>query len=102
MFNYSQQSVEIQVAQKKRKKKTSWLKTLLFVILTPLIIWGLAFVIWLYWKDLTGASGREDKHPATKANKQVDRPTRPPDKASREGINEEDRRKLEEILKDQK
>jgi len=91
-----------QVAQKKRKKKSSWLKTLLFVILTPLIIWGLAFVLWFYWKDITGLTGREDKNPATKANRQVDRPTPPPDKASRERINEEDRRKLEEILKDRK
>ena len=90
------------MAQKKRKKKSSWLKTLLFVILTPLIIWGLAFVLWFYWKDITGLIGREDKNAATKANKQVDRPTPPPDKASRERINEEDRRKLEEILKDQK
>ena len=91
------------MAQKKRKKKTSWVKIVLFVILTPLIVWTLAFVIWLYWKDLAGPSDRDDKAPASKANRPIDRPTKRPGKVSQEGINEEDRRKLEELLeKEQK
>ena len=87
------------MAQRTRKKKVSWGKIVLFGILTPLIVWTLAFVVWLYWKDLAGPSDRDDKPPATKANKPVDRPTKPTGKASQEGINEEDRRRLEELLK---
>jgi hypothetical protein len=81
---------------KKRKRKTSWLKILLFFILTPFIVWALAFLIWFYWYDITG---RDDKIPPAKAGKEVERSTKPSDQSARERIGEEDRRKLDEILK---
>jgi flagellar biosynthesis/type III secretory pathway M-ring protein FliF/YscJ len=87
---------------KKRKKKRNWLKKLLFVILTPLIIWFLAFVIWFYWNDMIGLFSRHEKIPTTKANKQLDGSTKPTDETSQERIREEDRRKLDEILKNKK
>lgn len=81
---------------KKRKRKTSWVKALLFFILTPFVVWALAFLIWFYWYDITG---RTDDIPPAKASKEIERPTKPSDKTAQERIGEEDRRKLEEILK---
>ena len=87
---------------KRKKRKIGWLSKLLFCICIPLIIWFLAFLIWFYWNDITGHVGRLDKTPSTKANNQVDRPTKFSDKASQERIGEEDRRKLDDILKSKK
>jgi cytoskeletal protein RodZ len=85
------------VAKKKRRKR-SWLKLILFFVLTPLITWALAFLIWFYWYEIIG----RDKTPPTKANKEFERPTKPSDKSAQERIGEEDRRKLEDILKSKK
>jgi hypothetical protein len=84
---------------KKTKRKTSWFKTLLFFILMPFVVWALAFLIWFYWYDITG---RDDKIPPAKASKEVERSAKPSDKSAQERIGEEDRRKLEEILKNKK
>jgi hypothetical protein len=87
---------------KKKGRKGSWLKKFLFLILTPFVVWALAFLIWLYWYDITGTFGRRDKTPPAKASKEVERSTKPTDKSAQERIGEEDRRKLEEILKSKK
>jgi hypothetical protein len=79
-----------------KKRKKSWFKTLLFFILTPFVVWALAFLIWLYWYDITG---REDKISPQRASKEVERSVKPTDKSAQERIGEEDRRKLDEILK---
>lgn len=84
---------------KKRKKQGSWLKKLLFLILTPFVIWFLAFLIWFYWNDITGPFSQQDKIPPAKAGKEVERSGKPSDKTARERIGEEDRRKLDDILK---
>ena len=73
---------------------------LLFFILTPLVVWFLAFLIWFYWNDLNGLFGRGDKIP--QAGKEVERSGKPSDKTAQERIGEEDRRKLDEILKSKK
>jgi len=86
------------VAKKKRKKR-SRLKTLLFFVLAPFIIWALAFLIWFYWYNLFGRGG---KAPPAKAGNEVERSTKSSDKSTQERIGEDDRRKLEEILKDRK
>jgi len=86
------------VAKKKRKKR-SRLKTLLFFVLAPFIIWALVFLIWLYWYALFG---RGDKTPPAKAGKEIEQSTKSSDKSTQERIGEDDRRKLEEILKDRK
>jgi hypothetical protein len=83
---------------KKKKRKRSWLKLILFFVLTPLITWALAFLIWFYWYEIIG----RDKTPPAKASKEFERPTKPSDKSAQERIGEEDRRKLEEILKSKK
>ena len=84
---------------KKSKRKKSWLKTLLFVLLTPFVVWALAFLIWLYWSDITRLLNQLDKPPPAKAGKQVERSAKPFDKSAHEGIGEEERKRLDEILK---
>jgi len=63
----------------------------------PLITWLIAFLIWFYWYDLTGtAEKRTDlTRPVAKANPSDSAPA----KAPREKILDEDRKKLEDILK---
>ncbi|HXV81645.1 MAG TPA: hypothetical protein VEG60_17330 [Candidatus Binatia bacterium] len=80
----------------KRKRKTSWVKALLFFILTPFVVWALAFLIWFYWYEITGGPGNI---PPAKVSKEIERPIKSSDKTAQERIGEEDRRKLEEILK---
>ena len=87
---------------KKKKRKLGWFRKLLLFICTPLIIWFLAFLIWFYWNDLNGLSSRHNRTPGTRAEKPVDRPTKQSDKTAQERIGEEDRRKLEDILKNKK
>lgn len=87
---------------KKSKRKKSWLKTLLFVLLTPFIVWALAFLIWLYWSDVNRLFNQGDKLPPAKAGKPVERSTKPSDKSAHEGIGEEERKRLDEILKRKK
>jgi hypothetical protein len=87
---------------KKRRRKRSWLRKLLFFICTPLIIWFLAFLIWFYWNDITGLSSRHNRTPGTRAEKPFDRSSKQSDKTAQERIGEEDRRKLEDILKSKK
>jgi hypothetical protein len=85
------------VAKKKRRKR-SRLRTLFLFVLTPLIIWLLAFLLWFYWNDLSKLF-REDpgrSQTAPKATRKVDPPAK---NRSGERILEEDRRKLDEILK---
>jgi hypothetical protein len=87
---------------KKRRRKGRRLGTLLFLILTPFVVWFLAFLIWFYWNDLSGLFRRHDEIPPSKAGKEVERSGKPPDKTAQESIREEERRKLEEILKSKK
>jgi hypothetical protein len=84
---------------KRRKRRTSWLKALLFFTVTPFVVWALAFLVWLYWYDITGLFGPSDNIPAAKTSKEIERSTQPSEKSPQEGIREEDRKKLEEILK---
>jgi flagellar basal body-associated protein FliL len=87
------------VASRKRKKR-SWLKMLLVFICVPLVIWAGAFLVWFYWYELTG-SGASDNSRARVGStpKRADQPV--PVKRPQEKILEEDRKKLEDILKRQ-
>ncbi|HUR71726.1 MAG TPA: hypothetical protein VMZ02_07055 [Candidatus Limnocylindrales bacterium] len=93
----------LSMAQKKKAKKTSRLQTSLFYILVPVVIWVLSFIAWLYWDNLTKVfstdSGREQSAPrATRKLDNADKSTAPT-KRSPEKILDEDRKKLEDILK---
>lgn len=91
------------MARKKRAKKKSWLKGALVYIFVPLTVWFLAFILWLYWDDIAKIfskdSGRERGAPrASRKLEKADKapaPNQPP----QERILDDDRKKLEEILK---
>jgi hypothetical protein len=85
---------------KKTTSKRSWLRTLFLFVLTPLVIWLLAFVLWLYWKDVSQLS-RKDSAPIQPASKGAGKAEQPAKNSSKERILEDDRRKLDEILKKQ-
>jgi len=90
------------MARKKRPKR-SWLKNLLIYIFVPLIVWFLAFVTWLYWDDITRMfskdSDKESKVPnATRKLEKAGKNTEPT-KRSQEKILDDDRKKLEDVLK---
>jgi hypothetical protein len=61
----------------------------------PLITWFVAFLIWFYWYDLTGTAERRTDRPVAKATPSESAPA----KAPKERILEEERKKLEDILK---
>jgi hypothetical protein len=82
---------------KKKKRKIGWLKKLLFFIFTPFIIWLLAFAIWFYWNDTKSSTANKGKTQTTpKATRQAEPPAK---QSADEKILDEDREKLEEILK---
>ena len=87
------------MAQKKRKKR-SWLRNLLLFIFTPIVIWILAFLLWFFWRDIAKLF---DKNAPSKTPPGVSRGTEKAqprrENKSQEKIPEEDRRKLDEILK---
>jgi hypothetical protein len=84
------------VARKKSKKR-SWAKTLLIYLCIPIGTWFVAFLIWFYWPDFTGTVAH-DKERATPAGK-VNRGASTPAKRPQENIFDEDRKKLDDILK---
>lgn len=70
----------------------------------PLVVWFLAFLIWFFWQDIMRlvAPGKTATRPGISAPRKEERvkdqrsqPTRP----APENIPEEDRKKLDDILK---
>jgi hypothetical protein len=81
---------------KKNKRKRAPLKAVLFFVLTPIIIWFFAFLVWFHWDRISKLTAGESAATAPpKAAKKADRSGSPP----REKILDEDRQKLDEILK---
>ena len=88
------------MAKKKRKKSTR-LKTILLFVLVPLIIWALALLAWLYWDDIAKSfsPGRNRAKPAGRALPKTDEAgTRSDEAQPKEKILDADRKKLEEII----
>jgi hypothetical protein len=87
------------VATRKRKKR-GWLGTLLFYILFPLIVWLVAFLLWFYWRDVSAWLSKGDARVNSPGGvKPRERSDTAPAERPQEKILEEDRRKLDEILK---
>ena len=89
---------------RKRQRKRSRLRTVVLLLLLPLVIWFLALLIWFNWYDLTGVFRKREIGPAnSKPTEQqidkTDRPERGPASKPQERIFDEDRKQLEEILK---
>jgi len=89
------------MARKKQAKKKGWLKTLLIYIFVPLTIWFLAFVTWLYWDGIAGLFSRHKapERAAPRSTRVKENAERAPGKRSQEKILDDDRKRLEEILK---
>jgi hypothetical protein len=84
------------VATRKRKKR-SWFKTLLIYTSVPLVVWLIAAVLWFYWPEISAsfAPASEPHRPVAKSNRSEPAGAKP----AREKILDEDRKKLEDILK---
>jgi hypothetical protein len=88
---------------KKKRRKTRSTKTLLLFIVTPLLIWAVAFLFWLYWYDIKAAfdnsqsKSKSPRNSATPAEPSPNR-SRAGNNRTEEKISDEDRKKLEEIL----
>jgi hypothetical protein len=90
------------MAQRQRRKR-SRLTRLLVYIFVPLSVWLIAFVIWFYWYDFRGHSVKDkEQKNFPKAARELDKSEklergtakRPPEK-----LFDEERRKLEDIIK---
>jgi len=111
------------VAQSRRRKTHRWLRPLFLFVITPLIVWFLAFLIWLFWHDIMqlvapgkattrpGARiilspsppgrGKGEGTPSTRDG-ELDKNRDPqPAQRPREDIPDDDRKKLDDILKRQ-
>lgn len=90
------------MARKKQRKKSSVRMLALFLVI-PFAIWLMAFLLWFYWHDLSHMFGRDEPGrmipkpaPQMERNERRERPASEP---PQEKIFEEDRQKLEDILK---
>ena len=91
------------MAQRKRKKR-NWLRTALFYLLFPLVVWLAAVLLWFLWSDLTGPFFKAADKPkaAVKRESKIEAREKTDSKKPepvQEKILDEDRRKLEDILK---
>jgi hypothetical protein len=91
------------MARKKKRPKRTWFRALLLFVIGPILIWVCVFFIWLYWDNLNrllrpNEISRTVPQPAGPARTQEDR-EHPPGPGPQERIFDEDRKKLEEILK---
>src|SRR5687767_6094519 len=94
------------VAKRKTRKirKRSAVKTILLFVLAPLIIWALAFLVWLYWNEIAKslAPGEDHPEPTAKTLRSLDKDesrSRSNDTRAKEKILDADRKKLDEIIR---
>jgi len=90
------------MAQKKQRRE-SRVRRALFYIFFPFLVWGVAFFLWFYWKDVNRIlSGQSSPGARSKAVRQSDGgegEKRPGKNRALEKIENEERRKLEELIK---
>jgi hypothetical protein len=89
---------------RKKQPKQHRLRKIILLLATPLIVWFLAFLLWFYWHDLRRWLASEEE-PRRQPPPKAARPRVTDEQGERaapqpqEKISEEDRRKLEDILK---
>ena len=95
------------MARRKQPKKR-WLRRLVFFIGFPVIVWFAAFFLWFYWYDLSrwfaDDTPRRQTPKAARVRENGERlegvaADRPKSERPQEKIFEDDRQKLEDILK---
>jgi len=86
---------------RRRKRKQRWLRLVFLFILTPIVIWCAVFIIWLYLDDIMGLFTGSSKSaaPPPKAVQKTPRVEPFSQNKSDEKILDEDRKKLDEIIK---
>ena len=89
---------------RRQRKKRGWLGTVLFYLLFPLVVWLVAFLVWFYWYDLTRIFSKAVEKPkaAVKRESKIEPREKVDSKKPeqvQENILDEDRQKLEDILK---
>lgn len=89
---------------KRKKRKRSWAKTIFFFVLAPLIVWALAFFVWLYWNDIAKSLAPGKDRPELPAKtlrkfEKDDNRDRSDETRSKEKILEADREKLDDIIR---
>ena len=87
-----------------KRKKRNWVRTIMFYLLLPPIVWVVAFIMWFYWYDLARLFSKADERPNPTAKIEAgsenrERPKAAPTNRSQEKILDEERKKLENILK---
>jgi len=89
---------------RKKKVKTSWLKILLLFLFVPAAVWFGAFLLWFYWYDINNIwskpeTGKRAQPSAARQREQQDGREGVAAKRAPERILDEDRKKLDEILR---
>jgi len=94
------------VAKRKTRKirKRSAVKSILLFVLAPLIIWALAFLVWLYGNEIAKslAPGEDHPEPAAKTLRKLNKDesrSRSNETRAKEKILDADRKKLDEIIR---
>jgi hypothetical protein len=87
------------VAHKGRKKKRGWLGAVLLFVFVPFFIWALAFFVWFNWNNISNFLDSDARSPTAKRPKQVEKPRPGSEDSPEEKISDEDRKKLDEILR---
>jgi hypothetical protein len=110
---------DVEVAQSRRRKTHRWLRWFFLFIITPLIVWILAFLIWLFWHDIMrlvapgkattrpgarifpspSGRGQGEGTPSTRDGEPDKSRDPKPGQRPREDIPDGDRKKLDDILK---
>ena len=90
-------------ARKKTPKKKHWLATALVYLFVPLFIWLGAFVLWLYWDDIGRIFAKDatNQRNAPRASRKIEKSDKgaAAPRPAQEKILDDDRRKLDDILK---
>jgi hypothetical protein len=91
------------MAQRRRRQR-SWVKRLLVYLCVPLSVWLVAFLIWFYWYDIRAVykeRGPKDRPKAARLPDKGEQVERGPVKRPPEKIFDDERRKLDDIIKRQ-
>ena len=89
----------------RRRRKTSWVKRLVIYLFVPLTVWLMAFLVWFYWFDLREFFVKDqafkNRPEAARRLDKSDKAERPAAKRSPEKIFDDERKKLDDIIKRQ-
>ena len=88
----------------KKKRPVAWGRKVFFYISFPFVVWALAFLLWFYWYDLrkllrTDDVSKDGARPSPQSDKLESEGRPSPKNRTQEKILEDDRKKLDDIIK---